>query len=315
LPKYLVTGAAGFIGRSIAAALVERGESVCGVDSFITGKRENLAGLEAMEFVTGNLVDPAVCAQVCAGVEVVFHEAALASVPRSVADPAATNRNCLDATLNLLVAARAAQVRRVIYAGSSSAYGDTPTLPKHEGMTPDPISPYAVAKLAGEQYMRSFARVYGIETVTLRYFNVFGPYQDSTSHYSGVLAIFCRKMLAGEQPTIYGDGEQSRDFTYIANVVDANLLAAEAPAAKISGQTINIAAGQRVTLNETFATLCALTGYAGKPAYAEPRSGDIRHSLADIALARELLGYQPRVDFREGLRRTVEWYKNAPVTA
>ena len=182
-------------------------------------------------------------------------------------------------------------------------------------MTPDPISPYAVAKLAGEQYMRSFARVYGIETVTLRYFNVFGPHQDSTSHYSGVLAIFCRKMLAGEQPTIYGDGEQSRDFTYIANVVDANLLAAEAPAAKILGQTINIAAGQRVTLNETFATLCSLTGYAGKPAYAEPRSGDIRHSLADIALARELLGYQPRVDFREGLRRTVEWYKNAPVTA
>ncbi len=309
LPKYLVTGAAGFIGRSIAAALVERGESVRGVDSFITGKRENLAGLDAMEFVTGDLADPAVCTEVCAGVEVVFHEAALASVPRSVADPVATNRNCVDATLNLLVAARAAGVRRVVYAGSSSAYGDTPTLPKHEGMTPNPISPYAVAKLAGEYYVRSFGRVYGMEGVTLRYFNVFGPYQDPTSHYSGVLAIFCRKMLAGEQPAIYGDGEQSRDFTYIANVVEANLLAAAAPAGKVSGQTINVAAGQRVTLNETFETLCTLTGYAGKPAYAEPRSGDIRHSLADITLARELLGYEPRVDFREGLRRTVEWYR------
>jgi nucleoside-diphosphate-sugar epimerase len=309
LPKYLVTGAAGFIGRSIAAALLERGESVRGVDSLITGKRENLASLEGMEFVTGDLADPAVCTQACTGVEIVFHEAALASVPRSVADPASTNRNCIDATLNVLVAARAAGVRRVIYAGSSSAYGDTPTLPKHEGMTPDPISPYAVAKLACEHYMRSFTRVYGLETITLRYFNVFGPYQDPNSHYSGVLAIFCRKMLAGEQPTIFGDGEQSRDFTFIANVVEANLLAAGAPAEKVSGQTINIATGQRITLNQIFETLCDLTGYSGKPAYAEPRSGDIRHSLADITLARELLGYEPQVDFREGLRRTVEWYR------
>lgn len=309
MPKYLVTGAAGFIGRSIAAALLEGGESVRGVDSFITGKRENLAGLEAMEFITGDLADPEVCARVCAGVEIIFHEAALASVPRSVADPAATNRNCIDATLNLLVAARAAQVRRVVYAGSSSAYGDTPTLPKHEAMTPSPISPYAVAKLAGEHYMRSFARVYGLETVTLRYFNVFGPYQDPTSHYSGILAIFCRKMLAGEQPTIYGDGEQSRDFTFIANVVKANLLAVAAPAARVSGQMINIATGHRITLNETFEILCDLTGYSGKPLYADPRSGDIRDSLADITLARELLDYEPEIDFREGLRRTVEWYR------
>jgi UDP-glucose 4-epimerase len=309
LPKYLVTGAAGFIGRSIAAALLEGGESVRGVDSFITGKRENLAGLEAMEFITGDLADPEVCAKVCAGVEIIFHEAALASVPRSVADPAATNRNCIDATLNLLVAARAAQVRRVVYAGSSSAYGDTPTLPKYEAMTPSPISPYAVAKLAGEHYMRSFARVYGLETVTLRYFNVFGPYQDPTSHYSGVLAIFCRKMLAGEQPTIYGDGEQSRDFTFIANVVKANLLAVAAPAARVSGQMINIATGHRITLNETFEILCDLTGYSGKPLYADPRSGDIRDSLADITLARELLDYEPEIDFREGLRRTVDWYR------
>jgi len=217
--KYLVTGAAGFIGRSIAAALLRRGESVRGIDSFITGKRSNLAGLEEMEFVEGDLTNPADCARACAGVEVVFHEAALASVPRSVADPASTNQHCVTATLNLLVAARDAGVRRVVYAGSSSAYGDTPTLPKKETMLPKPISPYAVAKLAGEQYMQAFTRVYGLETVTLRYFNVFGPFQDPTSHYSGVLAIFCRKMLAGERPTIYGDGEQSRDFTYIDNVV------------------------------------------------------------------------------------------------
>jgi len=309
LAKYLVTGAAGFIGRSIAAALAARGESVRGIDNFITGKRANLVGLEAMEFMEGDLADPVACAQACTGVEIIFHEAALASVPRSVADPVATNVNCVDATLNLLVAARAAGVRRVIYAGSSSAYGDTPTLPKHEEMLPNPISPYAVAKLAGEQYMRAFARVYGLETVVLRYFNVFGPYQDPTSHYSGVLAIFCRRMLVGEQPTIYGDGEQSRDFTYIDNAVHANLLAAAAPAKKVSGQMMNTATGSRITLNKTFAILCELTGYNGKPAYANGRAGDIRDSLADIRLAGDLLGYKPIVDFREGLRRTVEWYR------
>jgi UDP-glucose 4-epimerase len=308
LARYLVTGVAGFIGRSIAAALLARGETVRGMDSFITGRRENLAGLEAMEFVSGDLADPAACAQACQGVDIIFHEAALASVPRSVADPVATNVNCVDATLNLLVAARAAGVRRVIYAGSSSAYGDTPTLPKREDMLPNPISPYAVAKLAGEHYMSTFTRVYGLETVTLRYFNVFGPYQDPTSHYSGVLAIFCRKMIAGEQPTIYGDGEQSRDFTYIDNVVHANLLAAEAPADKVSGRMMNTATGTRVTLNETFAILKDLTGFSGTPAYAPPRAGDIRDSLADIGLARELLRYEPRVDFREGLKRTVAWY-------
>ena len=313
MPTYLVTGAAGFIGRSIAAALLKRGETargtVRGVDSLITGKRANLIGLEAMEFIEGDLADSAVCARVCAGVEVVFHEAALASVPRSVADPAATNLNCVDATLNLLVAARAAGVRRVVYAGSSSVYGDTPTLPKHEEMLPNPITPYAVAKLAGEHYMRAFTRVYGLETVTLRYFNVFGPHQDPTSQYSGVLAIFCRKMLAGEQPTIFGDGEQSRDFTYIDNVVQANLLACAAPAERVSGRSMNLATGAAITLNQTFEILCGLTGYQGKPAYAQPRAGDIRHSLADIRLARELLGYEPQVDFREGLSRTVEWYK------
>ena len=309
MAKYLVTGAAGFIGRSIGAALLKRGDSVRGVDSFITGKRANLTGLEAMEFIEGDLADPAVCAKACADVEFVFHEAALASVPRSVADPAATNRNCVEATVNLLGAARAAGVRRVVYAGSSSVYGDTPTLPKREDMLPNPISPYAVAKLAGEHYMSAFTRVYGLETVTLRYFNVFGPFQDPTSHYSGVLAIFCRKLLAAEQPTIYGDGEQSRDFTFIENVVNANLLAADAPAEKVSGKMMNLATGAAVTLNQAFEILCGLTGYSGKPAYVEPRSGDIRHSLADISRARELLGYVPQVDFREGICRTVEWYK------
>jgi len=309
LARCLVTGAAGFIGRSIAAALLACGDSVRGIDNLLTGKRENLAGLEAMEFHEADLLDPAACARACAGIDTIFHEAALASVPRSVQDPVSTHRHCVNATLNLLAAARAAGVHRVVYAGSSSAYGDTPTLPKREDMLPNPISPYAAAKLAGEHYMLSFARVYGLETVVLRYFNVFGPYQDPGSPYSGVLAIFCQRMLAGEQPTIYGDGEQSRDFTYVDNVVDANLLAAAAPAAKITGQVMNVATGFRITLNDTFQILRELTGYRGEPAYAPPRPGDIRDSLADIRRAQELLGYQPRTDFREGLRRTVDWYR------
>ena len=310
MANYLVTGAAGFIGRSIVAALLARGETVRGVDNFLTGKRDNLLGLEAMEFVEGDLRDPVVCARVMQDIEIVFHEAALASVPRSVADPAATNACCVDATLNVLVAARAAGVRRVVYAGSSSAYGESPTLPKHEQMLPAPISPYAVAKLAGEHYMQAFHRVYGLEMVVLRYFNVFGPYQDPTSHYSGVLAIFSRRMLAGLQPTLFGDGEQSRDFTFIDNVVHGNLLAASAPASRVSGRVMNLATGSRITLNQVYHLLKELTGYQGEAAYAPPRSGDIQHSLADIRLAGELLGYQPLVDFREGLRRTVDWYRS-----
>jgi nucleoside-diphosphate-sugar epimerase len=309
--KYLVTGAAGFIGRSIVAALLERGDDVRGVDNFATGKRENLVGLEGMEFVEGDLADLDVCREVCAGVEVVFHEAALPSVPRSVIDPIGSNVACVDATVNLLWAAKEAGVRRVVYAASSSAYGDTPTLPKHEGMLPNPISPYAVAKLTGEYYMRSFARVYGLETVALRYFNVFGPYQDPTSQYSGVLAVFCRKMLAGEPPTIYGDGETSRDFTFIQNTVEGNLLAAAAPAGQVSGLVMNVATGVRITLNQVVEVLRGITGYDGPVAYAVERTGDIKHSLADISLAQELLGYRPRVDFREGLMRTVEWYRKA----
>ena len=309
MPKFLVTGAAGFIGRSIAAALLDRGEAVRGIDNFITGKEENLKGTEAMEFIEGDLTNPDDCARACKGIEIVFHEAALASVPRSVADPAGTNLHCVTATLNLLVAARAAGVRRVVYAGSSSAYGDTPTLPKHEGMLPDPISPYAVAKLAGEQYMKAFTRVYGLETVVLRYFNVFGPFQDPASHYSGVLAIFCRRMLAGEQPTILGDGEQSRDFTYIDNVVHANLLAGETPAERVSGRVMNVATGSRITLNETFRVLRDLTGYKGEAAYGPSRSGDIRDSLADTTRAQAAMDYKTVVDFKEGLRRTVAWYR------
>lgn len=309
MAKYLVTGAAGFIGRSIAAALLARGESVRGIDNFLTGKRSNLVGLEAMDFIEGDLANPAACAKACEGVEIVFHEAALASVPRSVADPVCTNVNCVDATLNVLVAARDAGVRRVLYAGSSSAYGDSPTLPKREDLLPRPISPYAVAKLAGEHYLRVFTRVYGLETVVLRYFNVFGPYQDPASPYSGVLAIFCRRMLTGKPVTIYGDGEQSRDFTFIDNVVNANLLASAAPAEKVSGKMMNLATGSRISLNQIFEILCELTGYKGKPAYEASRAGDIHDSLADISLARELLGYAPSVDFREGLRRTVDWYR------
>src|ERR1700722_3682770 len=221
-----------------------------------------------MEFIEGDLTDPGQSERACEGVEVVFHEAALASVPRSVADPINTNLHCVTATLNLLVAAREAGFRRVVCPGSSSAYGDTPALPKREDMLPNPISPYAVAKLAGEQYMRAFARVYGMETVVLRYFNVFGPFQDPTSHYSGVMALFCRKMLAGDQPTIYGDGEQSRDFTYIDNVVHANLLASQAPADRVTGQVMNTATGSKITLNKIFELLRELTGYKGEPSYA-----------------------------------------------
>ena len=312
MAKYLVTGAAGFIGRSIAAALLARGDSVRGVDNFSTGKPKNLLGLEQMEFLHGDLADLKVAERACEGVQIIFHEAALPSVPRSVLDPVASNIACVDATVSLLAAARAAGVRRVVYAASSSAYGDTPTLPKHEQMLPDPISPYAVAKLTGEYYMKSFARVYGMETVSLRYFNVFGPYQDPSSQYSGVLALFCSKMLAGQTPTIYGDGSTSRDFTFIENTVHGNLLAADAPAEKVSGKVINLATGVRITLNEVVSVLRDITGYAGPVNYETERAGDIRHSLADISLAEELLKYRPVISFETGLRRTVDWYRGLP---
>jgi nucleoside-diphosphate-sugar epimerase len=307
---FLVTGIGGFIGSSLARTLVARGEQVRGVDNFSTGKRENLAEIrDQIDLRESDLLDLDAMHNACAGVDFILHEAAIPSVPKSVLDPLASNRANIDGTVNLLVAARDAKVKRVVYAASSSAYGDTPTLPKHEAMPTDPISPYAVAKLASERYMISFYRCYGLETVCLRYFNVFGPHQDPSSPYSGVLARFITLMLRGEQPTIFGDGEQSRDFTYIDNVVEGNLLACHAPAQKAAGQVFNLATGCRITLNETFKALQSLTSYSGQPEYEPERGGDIKHSLADITKAQAALGYTPKVNFEEGLRRTVEWYR------
>lgn len=309
MATYLITGVAGFIGSNIARALLAKGATVRGIDNFITGKRENLEDLKGLDFIEDTIESAEACARAAKGVDYIYHEAALASVPRSVAAPEPTNSANVTGSLNVLQAARAAGVKRVVYAGSSSAYGDQPTLPKHEGMLPDPISPYAVSKLAAEHYMRCYTRVYGLETVVIRYFNVFGPHQDPSSQYSGVLAKFSLAMLEGRTPVIYGDGTQSRDFTYIDNVVNANLLAMHAPAEKVSGKTFNVATGSRIDLNETVEILRELTGYTGKVEYADARAGDIAHSLADITLAKEALGYEPTVDFREGLRRTIAWYK------
>jgi nucleoside-diphosphate-sugar epimerase len=307
---YLITGVGGFIGSSLARALLAKNERVRGVDNFSTGKRENLQEiLPRIDFHEADILDLDAMHKACAGVDYLLHQAAIPSVPKSVLDPLGSNRTNIDGTVNVLVAARDAKVKRVVYAASSSAYGDTPTLPKHEAMKPDPISPYAVAKLASEQYMISFFRCYGLETVSLRYFNIFGPRQDPSSPYSGVLAKFITQMLRGEQPAIFGDGEQSRDFTYIDNAVDANLLACHAPAPEAAGKVFNVATGQRVTLNETFQLLRGMTSYTGQPQYGPERGGDIKHSLADISRATKHLGYTPKVDFEEGLRRTVEWYR------
>lgn len=309
MPRYLITGVAGFIGSSIARALISRGEQVRGVDNFATGKRENIAEiLNRIDFREVDISDLDAMREACTGIDFVMHQAAIPSVPKSVLDPLGSNRANIDGTVTVLVAARDAKVKRVVYAASSSAYGDTPTLPKHEEMRPDPISPYAVAKLASEHYMISFYRCYGLETVCLRYFNIFGPRQDPSSPYSGVLAKFITQMLRGEQPTINGDGEQSRDFTYIDNAVEANLLACKAPAQKAAGQMFNVATGRRVTLNETFKVLQDLIGYKGQPKYGPEREGDVKHSLADISKGEAGLGYKPLVDFEEGLRRTVQWY-------
>ena len=309
---YLITGIAGFIGSSLAYALLDGGERVRGIDNLSTGKAENIAPLASrIEMIEADINDAAAVAAACRGVDYVFHQAAIPSVPRSVQNPAESNRANIDGTLSLLIAARDAKVKRVVYASSSSLYGDTPTLPKHEGMLPSPISPYAVAKLAGEYYMTSFHRVYGMETVSLRYFNVFGPRQDPTSQYSGVLAKFIPRMLQGEQPVIYGDGEQSRDFTFVENVVNANLLACHAPAAQAVGRAFNSATGRHITLNETYAILQKLTGYSGPPKYESERTGDIMHSLADISLAQKHLGYKPAVTFEEGLSKTVDWYRSS----
>lgn len=307
---YLITGVAGFIGSSLARAVLAQGDQVRGIDNFSTGKRENLTEiLDKIDFREADIGNLDSLHEACRGVDYIFHEAAIPSVPKSVLDPLGSNRANVDGTVHLLIAARDAKVKRVVYAASSSAYGDTPTLPKHEGMTPNPISPYAVAKLASEYYMKSFYRCYGLETVCLRYFNIFGPRQDPSSTYSGVLAKFITLMLQGEQPTIFGDGKQSRDFTYIDNVISANILAAKAPAAQVAGEVFNVATGARFDLNQTFQLLKNITGYSGDVKYAPERPGDVKHSLADLTRTEKQLGYKPLVNFEEGLRRTVEWYR------
>ncbi|MGH9841671.1 MAG: SDR family oxidoreductase [Blastocatellia bacterium] len=305
---YLVTGGAGFIGSHITEALVKRGDQVRVLDSLITGRRENLAHLSnKIEFIEGDIRDPEATRRAMEGVHVVFHEAAIPSVPRSVAEPQLNHDANSNGTFNVLMAARDAGVKRVVYAASSSAYGETEELPKRETMSPSPLSPYAAAKLVGEYYCQVFTRVYGLETVSLRYFNVFGPRQDPSSPYSGVISKFVTALLKGDTPVIFGDGEQSRDFTYIANVVDANLRAAEAPDA--SGQMMNMGIGQRITLNQLLAELQKIIATNIPPRYEAPRTGDVRHSLADISRAEQLLGYRPLVGLAEGLRHTVTWYR------
>jgi len=311
MATYLITGIAGFIGSALARAVLAQGGQVRGIDNLSTGRHENLAEiLDRIDFREADLLDTVALNEACRNVDYIFHQAAIPSVPKSVIDPIGSNHANVDGTLNLLVAARDAKVKRVIYAASSSAYGDTPTLPKREDMTPNPISPYAVAKLAGEHYMISFFRCYGLETVCLRYFNIFGPRQDPSSQYSGVLAKFTLQMLKGDQPTIFGDGMQSRDFTYIDNAVKANLLSCQAPAAEVAGKVFNCATGKRSDLNETFKILKRLTGYKGEVIHGPERGGDIKHSLADLTQAEKHLGYKTEVEFEEGLRRTVEWYKS-----
>jgi nucleoside-diphosphate-sugar epimerase len=307
----LVTGGAGFIGSHLTAALVKQGARVRVIDDLSTGHRENLEEIAGdFDFIHASMTDENALANALKDVELVFHEAAIPSVPRSVENPRATHRACVDATFSLLAAAREQNVRRVVYAASSSAYGDQPTLPKREDMLPDPLSPYAVAKLVGEYYAQVFTRVYGLETVSLRYFNVFGPRQDPGSQYSGVVSRFISTLLSDERPVIYGDGEQSRDFTYIDNVVAANMGAAET--SKGIGQVMNVAMGQRITLNQLLAELKSLTGKLEVQADHQPaRRGDVRHSLADITRAREFLNFEPGVGLRKGLELTIDWWKQS----
>jgi UDP-N-acetylglucosamine/UDP-N-acetyl-alpha-D-glucosaminouronate 4-epimerase len=307
MAHYLVTGGAGFIGSHLTEELVRRGHRVRVADSLITGKRSNIAHLPDVEFLEGDLADLDVAKRAVAECDYVLHQAAIPSVPRSVKDPITSNRANVDATVNVLVAARDAGVRRLVFAGSSSAYGNTPTLPKHEGMPTSPLSPYALQKVIGEQYLQMFTRLYGLGTVTIRYFNVFGPRQDPSSPYSGVISVFATALLQNRPPTIFGNGEQTRDFTYVANVVDGVLRACESP--KANGQIINVATGGRISLNELFRTMRRLTGATVEPVYAETRAGDVSDSQADISLARDVLGYEPTVSFEDGLERTVDWYR------
>jgi nucleoside-diphosphate-sugar epimerase len=307
----LVTGGAGFIGSHIASALATAGARIRVIDDLSTGYRENLEEIGGeVDFVHASLADEQSLRKALEDVELVFHEAAIPSVPRSIENPRQTHIASVESTFSLLLASREMKVKRVVYAASSSAYGDQPTLPKVETMLPEPLSPYAVAKLVGEHYCQVFTRVYGLETISLRYFNVFGPRQDPSSHYSGVISRFISDLLSGGTPVIYGDGEQSRDFTYIDNVVDANLKAAES--AKGIGQVINVANGERISLNQLLDELKGLTGRPDVLAdYREPRAGDVKHSLADISRARELLGFEPGVDLQTGLQLTIDWWQKS----
>jgi UDP-glucose 4-epimerase len=313
MASYLVTGGAGFIGSHLTEELARRGHTVRVADSLITGKRANLAHVAAVEFLEGDLADPAFAARAVDGADYVLHQAAIPSVPRSVTDPLTTNRANVDATLSVLVAARDAGVKRVVYAGSSAAYGNTPTLPKREDMPPNPLSPYALQKLVAEQYCQMFTQLYGLETVTTRYFNVFGPRQDPSSPYSGVISLFSTALLDGRQPTIYGDGEQTRDFTYVANVVDGVLRAAEAK--DVAGEVMNVATGSRISLNELLRVMNAIMGTSIQPQYAELRAGDVKDSQADISKAQRLLGYRPTVSFEEGLKHTLDWCRTESAAA
>ena len=309
MEKFLVTGGAGFIGSNICKRLVSEGCFVRVLDNLLTGKKSNLADvMDKIEFIQADMGDENVARSAMKDIDVVLHEGALPSVPRSVEEPELTHRHCVDATFMLLLAARDAGVKRFVYAASSSAYGDTPTLPKIETMTPGPLSPYAVAKLVGEYYCSVFYNVFGLETISLRYFNVFGPQQDPTSQYAAAIPAFVMAILKDKPPTIYGDGEQSRDFTYIDNVIEANLLAARAKETK--GQVINIACGQAVTVNEIIDMINKVVGKNVKPDYTDSRPGDVKHSLADITLAKKIIGFEPVIDFEDGLQKAIEWYRN-----
>ena len=308
MDKFLVTGGAGFIGSNICRKLVSQGCFVRVVDNLLTGKKNNLASIfDKIEFIEADMGTPEVARRAMKGIDAVLHQGALPSVPRSVDDPAATHRHCVDATFTLLLAARDAKVKRFVYAASSSAYGDTPTLPKVETMPVNPLSPYAAAKLMGEFYCSVFYKVFGLETISLRYFNVFGPQQDPTSQYAASIPAFVTAILKGKSPTVYGDGEQSRDFTYVDNVVEANLLAAKAKHTK--GEVINVACGEVVTVNEIIKMINDIVGKSIKPIYSPARKGDVKHSLADISLAKKLIGFKPVVPFKEGLKKAIEWYR------
>lgn len=308
MDKFLVTGGAGFIGSNICRKLVSQGCFVRVLDNLLTGKKCNLAGIiDRVEFVEADMGDSQVALAAMKDIDVVLHEGALPSVPRSVDDPGLTHRHCVDATFTLLMAARDAGVKRFVYAASSSAYGDAPSSPKVETMAPNPLSPYAVGKLVGEYYCSVFATVFGLETIALRYFNVFGPYQDPASQYAAAIPAFVTAILKDQPPTIYGDGEQSRDFTYIDNVVEANLLAARAE--RTCGEVVNIACGQAVTVNAIIDMINQQLGKDVKPVYAPSRPGDVKHSLADITKARKLIGFKPKVQFKEGLEKAIDWYR------